>query len=108
MADRDRTTCLILPLVARSAWRHLRGHAPLRYWPDLWMIVFPAGMYATASMQVGTASGLPLIHRIGTAAAWPTAAAWALALTAMIAAPLGRWPPVRDPWQSVNLCRDTI
>jgi tellurite resistance protein TehA-like permease len=76
---------LILPLIARAAWRHLYRREPLGYRADLWMIVFPAGMYATASMQLGTAAGLPLIHVVGTAAAWPAAAAWALTFAAMVA-----------------------
>ncbi len=78
-------TGLILPLVARSLWRHRPGRAPLRYRGDLWMIVFPAGMYATASVQLGTAAGLPLVHDIGQAAVWPATVAWALAFAAMIA-----------------------
>lgn len=81
-------SCLIPPLMARSVWRHVRPRAPLRYRPDLWMIVFPAGMYATASMQVGTVSRLPLIHQIGTAAVWPAAVAWALAFAAMVVSPI--------------------
>jgi tellurite resistance protein TehA-like permease len=76
---------LIPPLIARGAWRHLYRREPLRYRADLWMIVFPAGMYATASMRLGTAAGVPLIHGAGTAAAWPAAAAWALTFTAMVA-----------------------
>jgi tellurite resistance protein TehA-like permease len=76
---------LILPLIARGAWRHLYRREPPRYRADLWMIVFPAGMYATASMQLGTAVGLPLIHGVGATAAWPAAAAWALTFTTMIA-----------------------
>ena len=48
------------------------------------MIVFPAGMYATASMRIGTAAGLPLIRETGTAAAWVAAAAWAAVFAWMI------------------------
>ena len=87
---RALASCLIPPLIARSAWRHLHRNAPLRYRSDLWMIVFLAGMYATAGMQFGTAAGLPLIQRTGTAAAWPAAAAWALTFAAMIASPCTR------------------
>ena len=87
---RALASCLIPPLIARSAWRHLHRNAPLRYRSDLWMIVFPADMYATAGMQFGTAAGLPLIQRIGTAAAWPAAVAWALTFAAMIASPCTR------------------
>jgi tellurite resistance protein TehA-like permease len=76
---------LIPALVARGAWRHLYRREPLSYHADLWMIVFPAGMYATASIQLGTAAGVPLIHGAGSAAAWAAAAAWALTFTAMAA-----------------------
>ena len=77
-------TGLILPLAGRSAWRHLRAGAPLAYRPDLWMVVFPAGMYATASMQLGLAARLPVIRGAGAAAVIPAAAAWAVVCAAMI------------------------
>lgn len=105
-------TCLIPPLIARSAWRHLRRHAPLSYRAELWMIVFPAGMYATASMQLGAAAGLPLMQRVGTAAAWVAAAAWALTFTAMLVSPLAGRSPRRSPGHKPgvfrNLYRGTI
>lgn len=77
-------SCLIPLLITRSAWRHLRWRAPLRYRADLWMVVFPAGMYATASLQLGSAARLPPIHAAGVAAAWVAASVWALLFTAMI------------------------
>ncbi len=43
----------------------------------------PAGMYATASMRVGTVAGAPLIHETGIAAAWIAAAVWAAVFTWM-------------------------
>jgi tellurite resistance protein TehA-like permease len=93
---------LIPLLIARGVWRHLGRREPLRYRSDLWMIVFPAGMYATASMQLGTAARLVLIHGIGAVAAWPAAAAWAVTFTAMIVSlarrpPWGRVPGARRP-----------
>ena len=75
---------LIPVLLGRVAWRHLLRREPMRYRADLWMIVFPAGMYAAASMQLGTAARLPLVHAVGTAAAWAAAVLWALTFTAMI------------------------
>lgn len=52
---------------------------------ELWMIVFPAGMYATASMRIGSEAGLPLIREVGTAAAWVAAAVWAAVFAGMVA-----------------------
>jgi tellurite resistance protein TehA-like permease len=75
---------LIPLLLGRAAWRHLLRREPVRYRADLWMIVFPCGMYATASMQLGTAARLPLVHAVGTAAAWAAVFVWALTFAAMI------------------------
>jgi tellurite resistance protein TehA-like permease len=70
-------TCLLVPLLARSLWRHLHGPGRLRYRPDLWMAVFPAGMYATASKALGAALRLPLVSSFGSVAVWPATAIWA-------------------------------
>lgn len=40
-------------LVIFGIWRHLTHHVPLRYTTALWSIVFPLGMYSTASMTFG-------------------------------------------------------
>jgi tellurite resistance protein TehA-like permease len=55
---------------------------------DLWMIIFPAGMYATASMRLGTSAHLPVLGAIGRVAVWPAVAGWALVFAAMLAAPM--------------------
>ncbi|HEX6856870.1 MAG TPA: tellurite resistance/C4-dicarboxylate transporter family protein [Streptosporangiaceae bacterium] len=78
-------TVLIVPLAARSGWRHLRHRLPLRYRPDLWLVVFPAGMYAAGSLRLGQQAGIGFVHSIGWLAAWPALAAWALVTMALIA-----------------------
>ena len=78
-------TALIVPLAARSAWRNLRHRVPLHYRADLWMVVFPAGMYAAASLRLGQQAGIRFVHSIGWLAAWPALAAWALVTVALIA-----------------------
>jgi len=78
-------TALLVPLVVRSGWRHLRHRVPLRYRADLWMIVFPAGMYAAASLRLGREAGLGFVHRAGLLADWPALAAWVLVTAALIA-----------------------
>lgn len=75
--------CLIPVVAGRSCWRHIRGSVPLRYRADLWMVVFPAGMYSVASFQLGAVARSPLIRYIGVAAVWPATAAWALTFAAM-------------------------
>jgi tellurite resistance protein TehA-like permease len=44
------------------------------------MIVFPAGMYATASMRIGSAAGVPAIHDPGRVAVWIAVAVWTLTI----------------------------
>jgi tellurite resistance protein TehA-like permease len=77
-------TGLVPALAVIGATRWLRGHAARGFRRELWMIVFPAGMYATASMRIGTEAGLPLIREVGTAAVWVATAVWAAVFTAMI------------------------
>ncbi len=83
-------TALIPVLVVTGAARRLRGHSPRGFRRELWMIVFPVGMYATASMRIGTEAGLPLIREVGTAAAWVAAAVWAAVFAAMVTWPIAR------------------
>lgn len=77
-------TCLIPVLAALTFPRRIRSP---RYQPGLWVIVFPLGMYAAASLQLATATRFPLAHHIGAVAVWPATAAWALTFTAMAVAP---------------------
>jgi len=56
------------------------------------MIDFPAGMYAMASMRIGSAAGALAVHDTGTAAVWIAAAIWAVVLIRMTG-------PARPPCQ---------
>jgi tellurite resistance protein TehA-like permease len=84
-------SCLIPVLAARSGWRHLRRRYPLRYRADLWMIIFPAGMYATASMRIGAVTRLAVLTGIGRLAVWPAAAAWLLLAAGLALSTVLRW-----------------
>lgn len=70
-------TGLIPALAFFGAVRWRRGLTPRGFRREWWMIVFPAGMYATASMRTGAVAGVPAIRDTGTAAAWLAAAIWA-------------------------------
>ena len=76
-------TALVPVLAVRSGWRHLRISARLSYRCELWMVVFPIGMYATAGIQLGAATGSAVIHAVGGAAVWPAVGAWALTFIGM-------------------------
>ncbi len=77
-------TGLIPALVIFGVGRWRRGLTARGFRPEWWMIVFPAGMYATASMRIGAVAGLPLIGETGVAATWVAAAAWAVVLAGMV------------------------
>lgn len=71
-------------LLIAGVWRHVVHRAPLRYEPALWSIVFPLGMYATASTDFGHATGMGFMVTIAGAAIWLGLAAW-LAVVAAVA-----------------------
>jgi tellurite resistance protein TehA-like permease len=82
-------TGLIPALLVLGAvrWRRrgpLAPRGPVTFFREWWMIVFPVGMYATASMRIGAAASLPPVRDVGTAAAWIAAAVWAAVFTWMI------------------------
>jgi tellurite resistance protein TehA-like permease len=76
-------TGLIPALAIFGAVRWRRGLTPPGFHREWWMIVFPAGMYATASMRIGATAGVPAIRDTGTAATWIAAALWAVVFTWM-------------------------
>nr|WP_229909694.1 hypothetical protein [Streptomyces flavofungini] len=90
-------TLLIPVLPATGVWRHLRHRVPLAYEPALWCIVFPLGMYATATAHL-TAAHLAAAQRIGASTlpqrplAWVALAAWVAVGTRWLT---GRWAPGR-------------
>jgi tellurite resistance protein TehA-like permease len=89
-------TALVPALTVIGIVRWLRGRAAKGFRRELWMIVFPAGMYATASMQIGAEAGVRQIHEIGTAAVWVATPVWAVVFAWMIAWPIARWRSSRQ------------
>jgi tellurite resistance protein TehA-like permease len=87
-------TGLIPVLAGVTAALSLRWPPRLRYWPGAWTMVFPLGMYAVASTQLGMATGLPLAREIGLREAWAASAAWTLTFALLVVAAR---PPWREP-----------
>ncbi len=77
-------TWLIPVLFAVGVWRHWYHRIPLTYEATWWSIVFPLGMYAVASMNMGASDAIPIAASIGAAWLWVGAAAWLYATVAMI------------------------
>jgi tellurite resistance protein TehA-like permease len=77
-------TWLVPALFAMGWWRHVTHRIPLTYDANLWCIVFPLGMYAVASSNLGQADRIPVIGHVGAAWIWVALAAWLLASVGMV------------------------
>lgn len=75
---------LIPMLIGAGVWRHVLHRVPLRYVPTLWSMVFPLGMFAVASINLGRVDRLPVVETIGYAALIVAAAVWLLVFLAML------------------------
>lgn len=69
-------TVLIPPLLGAGVWRHLHQRVPLTYELTLWCIVFPMGMYATATAQLATARRISALTAAERPLVWAAAAVW--------------------------------
>ncbi|MEU1019854.1 tellurite resistance/C4-dicarboxylate transporter family protein [Streptomyces sp. NPDC005898] len=84
-------TLLIPLLLAAGIWRHLRHRIPLTYEPALWTIVFPLGMYATATTEITAVEGGKAFPLSPHPLAWLALTAW----TAVTARCLGNRLPAQ-------------
>jgi tellurite resistance protein TehA-like permease len=71
-------------LVIFGIWRHFSRGEPARYESGLWSIVFPVGMYSTASMLFGREMGMPFIVTIGHWGTWLAGAVWLTVTASML------------------------
>ncbi|MGI8578834.1 MAG: tellurite resistance/C4-dicarboxylate transporter family protein [Nocardioidaceae bacterium] len=78
-------TWLIPALLGAGWWRHRasRHSVPLRYDAEIWGLIFPLGMYAVASSNLGKADRLPIAGAIGRVWIWLAFAAWLITFIAM-------------------------
>ena len=81
-------------LVVFGLWRHVSRGEPARYETGLWSIVFPLGMYSTASMLYGREMDLPLLVNVGQIGTWIAGLVWLTVVVAMVAT-AGKWRQVR-------------
>jgi tellurite resistance protein TehA-like permease len=88
-------TWLIPMLVLFGIWRHMLRRVRLEYLPQLWSVIFPLGMYAVASMELGRAIDLPIVEEIGRLWVWVAIPAWTLTFLGMLASLTRRLLTVR-------------
>ncbi len=65
-------------LVILGIWKYWRGHEPIAYHPAQWSIVFPLGMYGTATTAMSKIQGFLPLHWVGEGFAWISLGAWTL------------------------------
>lgn len=71
-------------LIALMVWRYLvRAEVP-SYEPALWGMVFPLGMYTTATFQLSRATGLTFLQAIPEGFIYFAVAAWGIAFAGLI------------------------
>ena len=71
-------------LAALTSWRYLVRRDTARYEPQLWSMVFPLGMYTTATLQMGRALELPMIIPLSEGFVYVALAAWIATFVAMV------------------------
>jgi tellurite resistance protein TehA-like permease len=83
-----------IPLLAiLTVWRHRPGAVRFGYRPDNWSIVFPLGMYTTATWRLAHEIGLPFLEAIPQVFVWVALTAWVLSFAGMLRAALHAWRP---------------
>jgi tellurite resistance protein TehA-like permease len=73
-------------LVIVGIWRHGVKRVPLAYDPIYWSLVFPLGMYTTATLTFVRATGFDFLSFIPRSFVWIALAAWTLTFAGMVRA----------------------
>ncbi|MFJ8156641.1 DUF488 family protein [Streptomyces sp. NPDC094468] len=81
---------LIPLLLALGVWRHILRRVLLRYELGWWNLVFPVGMYAVATHELGRVTGASWMTAAGRWEIWVAAVFWAVVFAAMAVAAAGR------------------
>ncbi|MFJ9539825.1 tellurite resistance/C4-dicarboxylate transporter family protein [Streptomyces sp. NPDC101225] len=88
---------LIPLLLALGVWRHVLRGVPLHYEVGWWNLVFPIGMYAVTTHELGRATGASWMTSTGRWEVWVAAAVWAVVFAAMPTAVPRRRSTLREP-----------
>ncbi|MEC5325139.1 tellurite resistance/C4-dicarboxylate transporter family protein [Aurantimonas sp. A3-2-R12] len=71
-------------LIILGVWRHIYKRFPLKYDPLYWGAVFPLGMYAVSTHQMGRAMDFHFLTFLPTAFSWIAMAAWLVTFCAYL------------------------
>lgn len=65
-------------------WRHVIQRVPVKYDPQYWSLVFPAGMYTVATFNLSKVLSLPFIMHISNVFIYFSMAAWVIVFIGMV------------------------
>jgi tellurite resistance protein TehA-like permease len=82
-------------LAALMLWRHGSGRVPFAYRLDNWSMVFPLGMYTTATWRLSHLGGLDFLQALPNVFVWIALAAWGLTFIGMLRALSSARPKAR-------------
>jgi tellurite resistance protein TehA-like permease len=79
-------------MVAIGIWRHLVRRVPLTYHPAYWALVFPIGMYGTATFRMIDVTGLSSLELLPKLTLAAALVAWGAAFAGLLGQALRRQP----------------
>ena len=77
-------------LLVLGIWRYVYARYPLRYDPQYWSVVFPLGMYAVATREMGRALAIGFLQAVLPLFLYAALAAWAIVTVGLVAATIRR------------------
>lgn len=77
-------------LLVLGLWRYVYARDPMRYEPQYWSVVFPLGMYAAATHEMGRALAIPFLDGVLPLFLYAALAAWAIVAVGLAAATIQR------------------
>ncbi|MET9126216.1 tellurite resistance/C4-dicarboxylate transporter family protein [Streptomyces sp. NPDC004528] len=79
------STWLIPLLLGLGFWRHVLRKVPFRYELGWWNLVFPIGMYAVTTHELGRVTGTSWMTTLGRWEIWIAGVVWVAVIAAMVA-----------------------
>ena len=77
-------------LLGLTLWRHGRGGVRFGYRIENWSMVFPLGMYTTATWRLSHVDGLAFLEGVPDTSVWIALTAWCLTFLGLLRTLAGR------------------
>ena len=77
-------------LLVLGIWRYVHARYPMRYDPQYWSVVFPLGMYAAATHEMGRALAIDFLDLVLPVFLYAALAAWGIVAIGLARATIQR------------------